>query len=363
MVIEEPTENDILCGKDKTYSKHRGNIIFRDKIISMTCEYRNASSKPARMKLTKIIVESLKMEYNARFLRSIESESNNNDDGDGVTWEEISDQQARDKTSHALRFALKKLDLQQTKSTSRKRRQYRRRSIQTFATTSTCSNASISSNTTHGKISLSPISARKVSSAPPVRKRGTMTKKRSASSSAPIRKSTRQLSLRPTSSYDTSSSSSSSSDESDAVSTTMMLSFAEGDDDSDASQIIHDSIEILFGGRNQEDIILNHHPRYYHHHVSDSAITCTVTCNHRQGVRSSPARLGGGGDNNRYLCNDEWSRPVEVPSGWMNDQEDMPICDEDLDEFLNEEIDVDWDDNRDATITNNDDKGTIRFEV
>jgi hypothetical protein len=83
MFIEQPTEHDILCGKDKSFSKHKGNQMFRDTIMSMTNEYRNALGKPERMKLTKKVVDTFKEHNHARFLRLVELS------GDQQVWEEI----------------------------------------------------------------------------------------------------------------------------------------------------------------------------------------------------------------------------------------------------------------------------------
>lgn len=93
--VNRPTEYDILCGKDKTYAKHTGNQIFRSMIESWVVRYQAASSKQSKMKITKEIVSSMHEKHNSRFLRKISS----------TEWEEITDQVARDKVSHALRFA------------------------------------------------------------------------------------------------------------------------------------------------------------------------------------------------------------------------------------------------------------------
>jgi hypothetical protein len=92
--ISEPTVSDILCGKDKTYSKHEGNLRFRQLIQDYVEPYQAATSKQQKMQITKEIVRHLEMQWSARFLKLVGSE-----------WQEISTQNARDKTSHALRFA------------------------------------------------------------------------------------------------------------------------------------------------------------------------------------------------------------------------------------------------------------------
>jgi hypothetical protein len=97
-LITDPTCSDILCGKDKTFAKHAGNQAFRDMILSYAQVYTRSLTKQSKMKLTKEIVQTLQKTCSARFLQPSRC---------GTGWNEISDQVARDKTSHALRFAAK----------------------------------------------------------------------------------------------------------------------------------------------------------------------------------------------------------------------------------------------------------------
>lgn len=95
-IITDPGPFDILCGKDKSFNNHHGNQIFRDVIFSYRRVYAQAWTKVDKMNLTKEIVNLLQTKHNARFLKC----------GNAVdVWEEISNQAARDKVSHALRFA------------------------------------------------------------------------------------------------------------------------------------------------------------------------------------------------------------------------------------------------------------------
>jgi hypothetical protein len=97
-LITTPSATDILCGKDKTFSRHEGNQAFRDMIVAYAPVYSKAVTKQAKMQLTKEIVTTLHHSHNARFLQPSRC---------GHGWNEISDQVARDKCSHALRFAAK----------------------------------------------------------------------------------------------------------------------------------------------------------------------------------------------------------------------------------------------------------------
>lgn len=92
-LITKPYDSDILCGKDKTFNKHPGNRAYRELIEEHAVSYSNESSKQIKMKVTKQIVQQLEAS-GARFIRKV---------GENA-WQEISNQQARDKTSHALRF-------------------------------------------------------------------------------------------------------------------------------------------------------------------------------------------------------------------------------------------------------------------
>jgi hypothetical protein len=87
---------DILCGKDKTFNKHKGNQVFRNTIATFQDVYACAATKQDKMNITKEIVQKLRTEYGARFVKLHKGH-----------WQEISDQMARDKVSHALRFAAK----------------------------------------------------------------------------------------------------------------------------------------------------------------------------------------------------------------------------------------------------------------
>lgn len=91
--IREVKDTDILCGKDKTYSLHKGNIRYRQLIEAHGTVYAIATSKQAKTKITRAVLDILERE-NTRFLQPEEDN----------TWSIVPRQKARDKTSHALRF-------------------------------------------------------------------------------------------------------------------------------------------------------------------------------------------------------------------------------------------------------------------
>ena len=122
--IETPKAADVLCGKDKTFGKHPGNMLYRDLIEAKALDYAAAVYKLDKMKLTTEIVATMVTEFGTRFLRPVGISTNKvvttgengtstttipiTSDGNATTdmigWEEISLTAARDKTSHALRF-------------------------------------------------------------------------------------------------------------------------------------------------------------------------------------------------------------------------------------------------------------------
>jgi hypothetical protein len=109
--IIHPAETDVLCGKDKTFAKHPGNVLYRNLIQAFSQVYAETPTKQEKMRMTAEIVQKMKVEHGSRFLKSVHgnhsdwgSEDDDGSGGGGGVWEEISVTAARDKTSHALRF-------------------------------------------------------------------------------------------------------------------------------------------------------------------------------------------------------------------------------------------------------------------
>jgi len=94
-VVVEPEQYDILCGKDKECISHFGSVHFREVIEGHRIQYQQATTKQEKMDITRNIVVVLNL-LSCRFLKY-------NSQLKG--WQEISHIAARDKVSHALRFA------------------------------------------------------------------------------------------------------------------------------------------------------------------------------------------------------------------------------------------------------------------
>lgn len=104
-MVYTPREEDVLCGKEKHCIIHPGTRNYRRFIDAYQPRYRAANSKQSRMEITKAIVTTIGQ--NARFLR-YNKELN--------AYEELSHLEARDKTSHALRTACKRISKHQKKT-------------------------------------------------------------------------------------------------------------------------------------------------------------------------------------------------------------------------------------------------------
>lgn len=88
-------QQDVLCGRDRLSHSHPGNKRFRV-IIEMNREaYQNAPNRETKTNLTIQIVEMIR-QCDGRFLKQNETTKE---------WEDVGDNYAREKVSHALRSA------------------------------------------------------------------------------------------------------------------------------------------------------------------------------------------------------------------------------------------------------------------
>ena len=107
-IIECPNHSDILLGRGLVVMKHPGNALFRNVIQSKLDEYSSISlstskTKKDSTKLTWDVVQILKTEYGARFLKEEIIETN------GFCWVEVSKETARSKVRIAFRDARARL--------------------------------------------------------------------------------------------------------------------------------------------------------------------------------------------------------------------------------------------------------------
>lgn len=124
-IIFETREEDILCGKEKHCVSHPGSLNFRAVIDKYASKYQEAVTKQEKMNVTKEIYDSLGTQ-NSRFLKY-------NAKAEG--WEELSSLLARDKISHALRFANREKKAPATASKPRSKKGHRRTGSDSSAST------------------------------------------------------------------------------------------------------------------------------------------------------------------------------------------------------------------------------------
>mmetsp|Transcript_11199 Transcript_11199/g.27530 ORF Transcript_11199/g.27530 Transcript_11199/m.27530 type:complete len:552 (-) Transcript_11199:185-1840(-) len=110
--VEKVNDNDIICGRGGLALKHPGNMAYRklvgrNKTIYATC------LKTEKLRISKSIIAAIR-EINGRFLEREDgktSQSLDEKDADGkpITWKDIGDKRAVEKTSQALREGQPKL--------------------------------------------------------------------------------------------------------------------------------------------------------------------------------------------------------------------------------------------------------------
>ena len=98
MTFDQPTENDILCGRGKKHNKNLGNIKFSNMIKSNLQRYHDAQKPIERT----IVVGSLLAEHIESDTRFFKKDPNSSSQ-----WHQMSDEQAHDKIGHAIRDMLK----------------------------------------------------------------------------------------------------------------------------------------------------------------------------------------------------------------------------------------------------------------
>jgi hypothetical protein len=104
--IQQPNQFDVLCGQDKSFVRHHGNRLLRERTIGSAPLYSTmkamkpgSGKKKVATRIIKDILHSMQKEFGTRFLRL---------SNEGLYWEELSDNLAREKVSHSLRTYIKK---------------------------------------------------------------------------------------------------------------------------------------------------------------------------------------------------------------------------------------------------------------
>lgn len=105
LLVKEPSALDVLCGQDTNYGLHTGNKILRKQIDLVLPSYRQSSDRREKTARIDEIITFMRIHYKSRFLKPCPP----NDKGE-YAWEEVSEQSVRDKVSHALRFAARRLE-------------------------------------------------------------------------------------------------------------------------------------------------------------------------------------------------------------------------------------------------------------
>eukprot|EP00579_Thalassiosira_antarctica_P028079 CAMPEP_0202007292 /NCGR_PEP_ID=MMETSP0905-20130828/11823_1 /ASSEMBLY_ACC=CAM_ASM_000554 /TAXON_ID=420261 /ORGANISM="Thalassiosira antarctica, Strain CCMP982" /LENGTH=526 /DNA_ID=CAMNT_0048565227 /DNA_START=64 /DNA_END=1644 /DNA_ORIENTATION=- len=105
-------DSDIICGRGGLALKHPGNMAYR-KIVGLNKELYATCLKTEKLRVSKSIVAAIR-EINGRFLEREDGKTSSaldetDENGNPVTWRDIGDKRAIEKTSQALREGQPKL--------------------------------------------------------------------------------------------------------------------------------------------------------------------------------------------------------------------------------------------------------------
>ena len=101
--LEGVTPKDVLCGRDRISHAHIGNKKFRKLIEELRQSYQNAPSREIKTQITCQVISTIHSQ-GGRFLKLVDTEKQSTS-GEKLRWEEVTEQYAREKVSHALRSA------------------------------------------------------------------------------------------------------------------------------------------------------------------------------------------------------------------------------------------------------------------
>lgn len=111
-MITKVNTNDIICGRKGVALKHPGNLAYR-KIVAMNKELYATCMKNEKLRISKSIVSAMR-EAGGRFLEREDGKTSSSleekdDNGNPITYRDIGDKRAIEKTSQALREGQPKL--------------------------------------------------------------------------------------------------------------------------------------------------------------------------------------------------------------------------------------------------------------
>jgi hypothetical protein len=104
-----PTSTDILCGRGNVFSNHEGNRYFGRIIRANLKPYRDAGSRPEKIRVVDDILQEIRSE-GVRFAKL---------DSETKRWHELSDVLAHQKIGHAIRDTIRLLKDKNKNNTSK----------------------------------------------------------------------------------------------------------------------------------------------------------------------------------------------------------------------------------------------------
>jgi hypothetical protein len=103
-----PSDTDILCGRGNVFSNHEGNRYFGRIIRANLKQYRDAGSRPEKIRVVDDILQEIRSE-GVRFAKL---------DNETKRWYELSDVLAHQKIGHAIRDTIRLLKDKKTTNTN-----------------------------------------------------------------------------------------------------------------------------------------------------------------------------------------------------------------------------------------------------
>jgi hypothetical protein len=119
-----PSDTDILCGRGNVFSNHEGNRYFGRIIRANLKQYRDAGSRPEKIRVVDDILQELRSE-GVRFAKL---------DNETKRWHELNDVLAHQKIGHAIRDTIRLLkDKNNTNTSTTKQSRIAKRKVQSDA--------------------------------------------------------------------------------------------------------------------------------------------------------------------------------------------------------------------------------------